>query len=203
MIKLNAARWGQGLQPQTRSECIAVMNRILNEYGDVVDQHGRKVAALAATTLRQLEFYSIGSKPKDIVGETLDGKQMKLSDYQGRIIVLAFWAKWSTGNGATQEHLEQFSLIADRLKDRGVVVLGVAMDKPDAARKLVKEFKATFPSWVDGGARRISREWNARGHNVYLIDRSGVIRHTNVRASQLEGRVLNLVREAEAADKKQ
>jgi hypothetical protein len=36
----------------------------------------------------------IGTKAIDIVGEDIDGKTFKLSDYQGKVVMLDFWGNW-------------------------------------------------------------------------------------------------------------
>jgi hypothetical protein len=36
----------------------------------------------------------IGDIAPDIEGEDIDGKEFKLSDYRGKVVVLSFWAMW-------------------------------------------------------------------------------------------------------------
>lgn len=38
--------------------------------------------------------FAVGQTPPDIVGEDIDGKPMKLSDYRGKVVVLDFWGFW-------------------------------------------------------------------------------------------------------------
>lgn len=40
------------------------------------------------------ETLAIGKMAPDIVGEDIDGKAFKLSDYQGKVVVLDFWGNW-------------------------------------------------------------------------------------------------------------
>jgi cytochrome oxidase Cu insertion factor (SCO1/SenC/PrrC family) len=35
-----------------------------------------------------------GEPAPDIVGTDQDGKQLKLSDYRGKVVLLDFWASW-------------------------------------------------------------------------------------------------------------
>ena len=35
-----------------------------------------------------------GEKAPDISGEDVDGKEFKLSDYRGKVVVLDFWGFW-------------------------------------------------------------------------------------------------------------
>ena len=36
----------------------------------------------------------VGEQAPDIIGEDVDGKEFKLSDYRGKVVVLDFWGFW-------------------------------------------------------------------------------------------------------------
>jgi hypothetical protein len=55
---------------------------------------GRKVGAIMKATLEAKEKLAIGKSAPEIVGKDVDGKEMKLSDYKGKIVVLDFWGDW-------------------------------------------------------------------------------------------------------------
>jgi cytochrome oxidase Cu insertion factor (SCO1/SenC/PrrC family) len=40
------------------------------------------------------EDLAIGKVAPDIVGEDIDGKAFKLSDYRGKVVVIDFWGHW-------------------------------------------------------------------------------------------------------------
>jgi cytochrome oxidase Cu insertion factor (SCO1/SenC/PrrC family) len=40
------------------------------------------------------EALAVGKVAPDIVGEDIDGKEFKLSDYRGKVVVLDFWGNW-------------------------------------------------------------------------------------------------------------
>ncbi len=37
---------------------------------------------------------AVGKVAPEIVGEDVDGKKFKLSDYRGKVVVLDFWGDW-------------------------------------------------------------------------------------------------------------
>jgi hypothetical protein len=53
-------------------------------------------AAVAALdrTLFQVQHLNIGKIAPEIAGEDLDEVEFKLSDYRGKVVVLAFWGDW-------------------------------------------------------------------------------------------------------------
>ncbi len=66
------------------------------------------------------------------------GKIQHLSQYQGKIIVLNFWATWCP---PCREEMPELSQFQQAYKNKNVVVLGIAIDDLD----LVKEFLQTSP----------------------------------------------------------
>ncbi|MCA1556695.1 MAG: TlpA family protein disulfide reductase [Acidobacteria bacterium] len=82
---------------------------------------------------------------------TLDGKQLKLSDYEGKVVILNVWATWC---GPCRKEIPDFIKIQEDYKGRGVEVLGVTSEDErntaEAVREFVKEYKINYKVvWVD------------------------------------------------------
>jgi thiol-disulfide isomerase/thioredoxin len=67
-----------------------------------------------------------------------NGVNQALSQYQGKIIVLNFWATWCS---PCREEMPELSQLYEEYKSKNVVVLGVAVDE----LALVKEFSQATP----------------------------------------------------------
>lgn len=62
-------------------------------YADV--QVGdEKLGEIALTSLFRIRNLSRGRVAAEIKGEDIFGKEMKLSDYRGKVVVLTFWGHW-------------------------------------------------------------------------------------------------------------
>ncbi len=75
---------------------------------------------------------------------TLDGRTLKLPDLRGRPVVLDFWATWCVPCRASMPHL---SVMQDRYRARGLVVVGLSVDDigPAPVRRFAERLKTSFP----------------------------------------------------------
>jgi len=54
----------------------------------------KDLATQASNELADMKVRGLGKKAPDIVGADIDGKEFKLSDYKGKVILLDFWGFW-------------------------------------------------------------------------------------------------------------
>lgn len=93
-------------------------------------------SANAAKNVRKLAF------------RDLDGNKVRLSDYQGQIVVLNFWATWC---GPCKEELPRLGQIAQQYADRHVAFVLASIDEPKklpVVRDFVIQQKVTLPVLV-------------------------------------------------------
>ena len=91
--------------------------------------------------------------------------------------------------------------LVTKFKDRPFAIIGVNSDRDrESIKKTCKEKELTWRSFWDGSTSGpISKRWNVRGWpTTYVIDHKGTIRAKNVRGTQLERWIDELVPEAEA-----
>lgn len=77
-----------------RDEYLALLRRAKNEFGDISYHYGDTIADAASNSIFEVERLAIGMQVPDIVGEDIDGVSFKLSDYEGKVILLDFWGDW-------------------------------------------------------------------------------------------------------------
>jgi peroxiredoxin len=117
-----------------------------------------------------------GSVAPDFTGRDVTGKTFRLSDYHGKVVLLDFWATFCEPCKAEFPHLHA---MYDAGRDKGLVVVGIAMDGPETVADVpafVKRFELDFPVVTDEDSR-IASLFNPKKSMPLsvLIDRGGRI----------------------------
>ena len=103
-----------------------------------------------------------------------DGREIKLEQYRGKVLLLNFWASWCTE--CVAEHATLLKLARDYQQRPGFAMLGVMyQDQPDDARAFLQKNGAAYPSVIDGKGQ-IGIDYGVYGvPETFLIDQKGRI----------------------------
>jgi hypothetical protein len=74
-------------------EAEALLERVTKEFADL-KWFNRTLGETARNALNELRNLGIGKTAPEIVGEDIDGKPLKLTDFRGKVVVLDFWGDW-------------------------------------------------------------------------------------------------------------
>ena len=130
------------------------------------------VALLAAASTVSAATQLRGSEAPDFVLKSLSGKNLRLSEYRGEVVMLTFWAAWC---GDCRAQLEELGAMRDRYQDAGVELLAVSLDQ-NAKQAGEASADVTFPVLHDAGGE-VGRLYDVTKMPVMvLIDRGGVVR---------------------------
>jgi thiol-disulfide isomerase/thioredoxin len=136
-----------------------------------------KAAAAQLIALKNLPNLVVGRTAPDLIGEDLDGKPMKLSDYRGKVVLLDFWATWCPPCMKLVPHNRE---LVESYKDRPFILLGVNVDQDETElQAALKRHKINWRSFKNeaGDAPPITEQWDVQGFpTIYLLDHEGVIR---------------------------
>jgi hypothetical protein len=65
-----------------------------SKYGEVKMPFGGTVGEQANAELFEMRHLAVGKEAADFDGKDQDGKQLKLSDYRGKVVLLYFWSEY-------------------------------------------------------------------------------------------------------------
>jgi len=73
----------------------------------------------------------------------LDGTEVTLRDFEGKVLFLNFWATWCS---PCRQEIPGFLEIYDKYKDEGMEILGVSLDRQgsDVVKPFAEKMKITY-----------------------------------------------------------
>ena len=130
---------------------------------------------------------SAGDKAPDFLLKTLDGKQISLSNFKGKVVLIGMFHICVPCMNQAME----FNKVRDKLDENQVVILGINTngDSKDAVTKYLSKFpqKVRFPYLIDP-MKSFYQDYLQRDMpTVLIIDKKGILnaRSPSVGADQL------------------
>lgn len=116
-----------------------------------------------------------GDVAPDFSLHTLDNRVVRLSDFNGRVVMLHFWATWCP---PCVEEMPGIERLYKALKDNGLEILAVSVDEDGASAvsPFMKKNNLTFPALLDPGRSVASGYGTFKFPETYVIDRLGIVR---------------------------
>lgn len=128
----------------------------------------------------------------------LSGNQRTLDEWQGRILVINFWATWCP---PCREEIPALVLAREKLLPSGVEFIGIAIDQASKVSKFKDQVPISYPLLIsDAAGLDLMRQLgNPSGGLPYTIvlDRKGALIHRNlggVTQQKIEDLVLPMLR---------
>lgn len=111
----------------------------------------------------------------------LNGKRRTLSEWQGKVLLVNFWATWCA---PCRAEIPGFIEVRERYRGQAFEVIGIAVDRPDYVKNYATELAIPYPILLDpinGGSSLIP--WgNPQGVLPYsvLLDQDGRVALTHL-----------------------
>jgi len=130
-----------------------------------------------------------GEKAPAFSLQDLDGEQVSLADFAGKVVIVEFWATWCP---PCRESVPATNKLYRKYRDMGLVAVAVAVqDQPDAVGDYIREWSIEMPVLMDDGA--VSQVYGVRGiPAMFFINRAGLV------TNELEGYRPSVDREIES-----
>jgi len=118
---------------------------------------------------------SITGSASDFTLKSRAGKNVKLSEYRGEVVMVNFWASWC---GPCRQEMPALEQLYKKYKDLGFVILGVNVDKDSSnAAGLLSKIPVSFPVLYDN-TNKVASQYDVKAMpTTYLIDRNGQLRY--------------------------
>ena len=138
----------------------------------------------------------VGSPAPEIVLKDLQGREVKLSDLRGKVVLLNFWATWCK---PCKEEMPAMQASYEKLRDQGFVVL--AVNELEDAEKVAEHIRThghTFLVVMDHDNQVANRYGVVGLPASFLIDQQGIVREHIFGNLLTEERITELVRRYDA-----
>lgn len=129
-----------------------------------------------------------GRSRVDFTLPDLEGRQRSLSEFDGRIVVVNFWATWCP---PCRQEIPDFVKLQEKYAASNVQFIGVAMDRIDHVREFLKQTPINYLVLVGDETGTITRQYGNgmvvlpytvvidRGGRIAAV-RRGVFRHDDL-----------------------
>jgi len=107
----------------------------------------------------------------------LEGNLFRISEQQGKVVLLTFWDSWSS---ACQQEIPQLNKLASEFRDNPNVILwAISVEAPISINKFIRENSFSFHLFHS--AIEVKKLFNVIGFPTHIvIDGSGKIRYTHI-----------------------
>lgn len=132
-------------------------------------------ALLFGTPASQAAMPKVGSVAPDFALKSSNGKNLKLSEHRGEVVMINFWATWC---GPCRQEMPLLNRLHEQYRKAGFTLLGVSVDdKPQAAQDMARQLGVGFPVLFDS-EKQVSRRYDVDAMpTTLIIDRDGKVRY--------------------------
>jgi peroxiredoxin len=120
----------------------------------------------------------VGKAAPDFVLRGMDGRNLRLSEFRGQVVLVNFWARWA---GDSRQEMSALDRINTTYQRAGLVVLGVSVDEDlRRAQEFAGAMGVSYPILFDTGSD-IGKDYLLQKMPMtILVDRAGVVRYSVV-----------------------
>lgn len=120
--------------------------------------------------------------------ENLNGIEVELSDYHGKVVFLNFWATWC---GPCRYEMPSMEKLYNEFEEAGLEILAINLgETAPVVKEFMEEYNLSFPALLDKD-NSVAQVYGVRSiPTTYLIDRDGHILGMAVGAREWDSNAL-------------
>ena len=117
----------------------------------------------------------VQGKAPDFTLKSNSGKNIKLSEHRGEVVLLNFWASWC---GPCRQEMPLLENLQDRYGSYGFTVMGVNVEEDSSkAKKMLRDVPVSFPILFDTENKASKLYKVSAMPSTVMIDRDGNMRY--------------------------
>ncbi|MCJ7727476.1 MAG: TlpA family protein disulfide reductase [Actinobacteria bacterium] len=106
----------------------------------------------------------------------LDGNEISLSDFNGKVLILNFWATWCS---PCREEIPDFVEVYNEYESKDVQFIGVSNEDISTLKSFVEDYDISYPILIDDA--NIMGKWGISAiPTTFVFDKNGQIIFKNV-----------------------
>jgi peroxiredoxin len=191
-----ASNPGLGLQPLTREELKAVVDRTAKKHPEHIGLANIKTSMESTTPQQNTAGSALLNKPApDFTLPDVNGKPVSLSSFKGKYVLVDFWASWCAPCRAENPNVVK---AFQQFKNKNFTILGVSLDKEKGPwTKAISDDQLTWTNISD------LKFWDSQVVPMYgiqgipynvLLDPNGIVIAENLRGEELERKLADILK---------
>lgn len=112
-----------------------------------------------------------GDTPPEISGKDIHGKNISLSQFKGKVVILYFWT-----NSCCGDMLKKLEPFQSESKDKGLTVLAVNVgDTKETVESYAKNYALTFTMLTDENFKLFKQYQVVGFPTIFILDKNGAL----------------------------
>jgi thiol-disulfide isomerase/thioredoxin len=170
-------------------------DEVAKEWASFSSCRSPKAAELARVKIR---FFELAKQPLELKFKAIDGRDVDVAAYHGRIVIINFWATWCK---PCIDEIPTLRRLYEKYHDRGLEVIGISLDRTDDREKLrevVVGERLMWPQYCDGKVWQNEIASYFAVHALptsFLVGKDGKITEIDVGALKLQSEIDRLLKQ--------